>query len=538
MMLSFFNNKKNLLTFIFFLTLFFLGYTIYDDYGISIDEDNTIINCFFSLKYLYDFFDINYNQFLESFPYISEWEEKGIGFIFDLPTAFIEYQFQITDNRKYYLIRHFTNFLFFFIGTYYFFLLIKLRYRSTFVALTGTFLLLISPRIFAESFYNNKDLIFLSLFIISTFYGIKFIEKPSFKSSFLFALTAALSIGIRVLGIVLPFIICLILIIKFLRTGEDKKPIYKSFVFFLISFPIFTILFYPYLWDNPLENFILIFTRLGDFPMGTFNFYFGSYVSSENVPWHYSIVWIFITTPILYLLLFLIGFYLISSRIIKRLLKIEKNDSLIDLWRGNKELQDFIYLLILLVPIFSVIILNSTLYDGWRHLYFVYPSFLMISLRTINFIEIKYFTKKRYMPCIIVLFLSLPTLMWMIKNHPYQYVYFNNIVKKNFDKKFTMDYWGLSNVEAINFILKENEGTIKIGKLSDTDIKLAKEFLPNNLRKRVQITEIKNSDFLINNFIFWEGTDKKRLGLIKNKFSVYHEIKVDGISINTIYKKN
>ena len=112
--------------------------------------------------------------------------------------------------------------------------------------------------------------------------------------------------------------------------------------------------------------------------MGTFNFYFGSYVSSENVPWHYSIVWIFITTPILYLLLFLIGFYLISSRIIKRLLKIEKNDSLIDLWRGNKELQDFIYLLILLVPIFSVIILNSTLYDGWRHLYFVYPSFLMI----------------------------------------------------------------------------------------------------------------------------------------------------------------
>ena len=117
-------------------------------------------------------------------------------------------------------------------------------------------------------------------------------------------------------------------------------------------------------------------------------------------------------------------------------------------------------------------------------------------------------------------------------------MYFNNIVKKNFDKKFTMDYWGLSNVEAINFILKENEGTIKIGKLSDTDIKLAKEFLPNNLRKRVQITEIKNSDFLINNFIFWEGTDKKRLGLIKNKFSVYHEIKVDGISINTIYKKN
>ena len=60
MMLSFFNNKKNLLTFIFFLTLFFLGYTIYDDYGISIDEDNTRINGFVSLKYLYDFFDTNY----------------------------------------------------------------------------------------------------------------------------------------------------------------------------------------------------------------------------------------------------------------------------------------------------------------------------------------------------------------------------------------------------------------------------------------------------------------------------------------------
>ena len=56
----------------------------------------------------------------------------------------------------------------------------------------------------------------------------------------------------------------------------------------------------------------------------------------------------------------------------------------------NKELQDLLHLFIFFIPIFSIIILHSTLYDGWRHLYFIYPSFLMVSLSGLNIIIIKF----------------------------------------------------------------------------------------------------------------------------------------------------
>ena len=37
----------------------------------------------------------------------------------------------------------------------------------------------------------------------------------------------------------------------------------------------------------------------------------------------------------------------------------------------------------------------------------------------------------------------------MIKIHPYQYAYFNFLAGKDFNKKFEMDYWGLSYKENI-----------------------------------------------------------------------------------------
>ena len=49
----------------------------------------------------------------------------------------------------------------------------------------------------------------------------------------------------------------------------------------------------------------------------------------------------------------------ITQRTIKRLLKIEKNDSYDDLWRGNKELQDLLFLLTFLIPIIVAIDFRS-----------------------------------------------------------------------------------------------------------------------------------------------------------------------------------
>ena len=123
----------------------------------------------------------------------------------------------------------------------------------------------------------------------------------------------------------------------------------------------------------PIKNFFIVLSNLSKFDVEIYNLYMGNYINAKSLPWHYTLVWQLITIPIVYLILFLMGFLLVVYRFVKRLKQIENED----FWRGNNELLDLIFLATYLIPIFLIIIFNSTLYDGWRHLYFIYPSFLL-----------------------------------------------------------------------------------------------------------------------------------------------------------------
>tara|TARA_Y100000591_G_C21432551_1_gene497600 strand:+ start:92 stop:484 length:393 start_codon:yes stop_codon:yes gene_type:complete len=127
----------------------------------------------------------------------------------------------------------------------------------------------------------------------------------------------------------------------------------------------------------------------------------------------------------------------------------------------------------------------------------------------------------------------------MIRNHPYQYVYFNNLVpKNNLSQKFDLDYWGLSYKQTFEKILKiekDNNEIIKIHNLSHNKL-----FYPlfsideKNRNKFIVVKNLDNADYLITNFYL----DDKSINLdLDNEFEVVNEIKVYNQSINTIYKK-
>ena len=310
-MISYLDSKKYFLISLYFFTLLTAGFFIFPDYGISIDEDNTRINGFVSLKYIFEIFLpnlVNETDKFTNIPSMTEWNEQGIGVIFDLPTAFLEWIFQIEDSRKYYLMRHFVNFLFFFVSVYFFFLLIKNRYDSWIVGILGSTFLFLSPRIFAQSFYNNKDIVFMSLFIISLYTAINFLEKPDFRNAIIFSIISSLAIDIRILGVFLPILVFLIYIINIYWVENYKNNTIKPLLLFLILTPLFITFFWPYLWQDPLGNFIIIFKKLSNFDENIYNFYLGQYISAKNLPWHYPIVWILISTPFFYIFLFIQAF--------------------------------------------------------------------------------------------------------------------------------------------------------------------------------------------------------------------------------------
>ena len=67
----------------------------------------------------------------------------------------------------------------------------------------------------------------------------------------------------------------------------------------------------------------------------------------------------------------------------------------------------------------------------------------------------KYLSSKLFI--FLVFYLSYIILYNLVKFHPYQNVYFNYLIKHKANKYFEIDYWGLANREAIEFIIKDSK---------------------------------------------------------------------------------
>ena len=200
--------KINLLIFFIFLIYFIIGINIYKDYGISFDENINRDNGFVSLKYIFEKIGINadLSKFVVDIPNLSDYKDKAYGVVFDLPLAFFEFFFDIDNTRDAFLFRHLINFILFFISTVVFFILCNQIFQDKVLSLIGSLSLILSPRIFAESFYNPKDIIFMSLFIIATLFSIKFLRDKNNSSIILAAFFTSLAVGVRIVGIYLPLI--------------------------------------------------------------------------------------------------------------------------------------------------------------------------------------------------------------------------------------------------------------------------------------------------------------------------------------------
>ena len=90
---------------------------------------------------------------------------------------------------------------------------------------------------------------------------VKLFDKTNYKNFLIFSIFAALSTSQRLYGIFLP----LSFIIFYLLSVLSKKKILNDLpgiIFFCISFLVFLTIFWPYLWSNPVENFLLTFKQM------------------------------------------------------------------------------------------------------------------------------------------------------------------------------------------------------------------------------------------------------------------------------------
>jgi len=516
----------------FFIGFLIIGLKIYDNYGVHWDEYanqrfghkwvqyiQETIQEGYPLKIEADLhkFHSKFQKISNSYPIRIKVGRHDLrhGPVFELFLVVNEKVLNLSDSRDIILMRHLSTFVLFVFSVFIFYLLCKNAFKSWKIGLLGSVFLVAHPRIFSHSFYNSSDIGFLALYIISTYTLIRFLYNKTYRDAFLHALACAILIDIRIAGLILPLCTCLFFGIEIFILG-NKKNLIKKIALYIILLAILIFLFWPYLWSDPIENFLKAFTA------SKFN------ISGIWLPpWYYNFVWIFVTTPIIYSSFFLIGIFSSFKSVIKSPTKY---------YTHNKS--SLIAISLFILPILLPIVFRTRLYDGWRHHYFVYPMFIFITLIGVKYI---FYLSKEYLSVkaqqiinsliILVIILSLIwTFNFMFKNHPHENTYSNILAGRN--KRYVkiegaIDYWGLSYRKVLEYILANNNGILKVYATNTPGKINAKILLPKDRERLKFVKNEENAKYIITNYRLYEVPDH---------YEEYYTVKVNGEKIAGAYE--
>lgn len=534
--------KREFFVFFIFIFYFILGCVIYSDFVVTPDEPLHRENGFISLKFVSDFFNLNLdlNRHFENIPDLySDWR-KNYGTAFDLPLSYFEYLFDIRNKSDVFLLRHFFNFLIFFISCIFFYKIINKIYNNYFYSLVGCLVLISTPRIFSHSFYNSKDIIFLSFFLIALYFSINLLNKFNYKNLFFSFFFSALATNIRILGIYLPILVCFF---YYFNDKQFKFHTNLKFIFiYLCGYFLSLYTIWPYLWLNPIDNFINAFSESMNYP-AWWKFkvlYFGNYINPENLPWHYFFFWFFSTTPIIFVIFILLGIISFLKKYLQYFINIDLNKPII-LWRNQEEKIFLFIFLIIFIPLFMIITLNSTMYNGWRHLYFVYPWFIIFAIYFINVLK-KDLKIYYFLHCLIFVQIFF-NILFLYKSHPVQNIYFNIIAKKFVQNNFPIDYWGNGNKTTILMVLNNSTDMPIISTSSYIDLNnlsFDKKILLHRNKPLLLGTSVdskKKSNYIFTNYFYNSNPRNQSKFNIPEEFTSYYKLVIDGILVNEIFKK-
>ena len=269
----------------------------------------------------------------------------------------------------------------------------------------------------------------------------------------------------------------------------------------------------------------------------------GSYIYSNFLPYDYILTWVLISTPILYVTLFIVGYILIFKRFFIRFINIKYNTHYYDLWRGYNEKKDLFILFNFTFIIFYLATSEIVLYTGWRQVYFINIFIIYIAVFAFYQIDLNLKLRSIKKPQFIIVSLCLVLIVYkMIVYHPYQNIYFNNFFNKNAHEKFEVDYWGLTGKKFLEYILflEKNKKLIKIGTASFLPLERTTKLLSEKDRKKISIVgqNFQDADYLYTNFISEVDKNSNDKYKIPNNFSKIDEFILNSTIVYQVFKKN
>lgn len=316
----------------------------------------------------------------------------------------------------------------------------------------GTLLLYLSPRFFAEGHYNNKDMVLLSLVLCTLWLGARFLKQPGFLRGLLFSLAGAMATNTKIAGGFAWAVLGLCAVV--MVTADRRWSVRMAGVaaFTIAAFVGLYGLLTPMYWSGVKENLRYLLDNASDFSRWTGLVVFRNTIydqSRQPLPRMY-LIWMMLTTLPLYVVpQAAAGQIGALARVIRQRAKALRDPVSLSLTAAS---------LCWFVPLLAAVLIRPTLYNGWRHFYFVFAGVAVLGAHGISTC---FRLARRYGGDCSMQYVFLAGLLlfygWtasaIAQNHPYQYAYFNRLGHEDAQAGMELDYWDVSAKSALERLL-------------------------------------------------------------------------------------
>ena len=349
--------------------------------------------------------------------------------------------------------RHFWNAV---IGWFAIFLasLIALKIGGFRMAIITFLLLFLSPRFLGHSYNNHRDIPMAAAVVFAVYFMIPWLKSlPRIRWKYFlwvvigiaWAYSLRLGGGVLVMGYLLAFTGLAYLVqsgsfsacIK--NIGSGLYMLGSSLLACMVGFGL-GVLTWPFALEGPVANSLEVLSASAELGVSLRQVFEGEQLWSNAMPWYYTGKWMLITIPTFVLAAFFFSFFSVK-RVLNR-------DNLLS-W--------LMVLFAVILPLTYALVIVGTHYGGWRHFIFVYPFIAILAAMGVEGV-FRMFAKYKLNNLIWLAFpvFMFQPIMFIIKNHPFEYMYFNELIggTKGAHGHFETDYSLNSLKEASQWLIE------------------------------------------------------------------------------------
>ena len=441
------------------------------DYGVGPDAANQRQTAVGNLDYI-----LGRAASIESWNY----HDRVYGIAFELPLLLAEQALGLADDYSIHRLRLTLTHLFFILGGYFCYRLAYHLFGSRAIALFALLFYLLHPRLYAQSFFNSKDPVFLSMFSIALYLLERAFRRDTPAAFLLLGVAAGLLTNLRIMGIMLlPAVIALRGLDWLPAAGTERRRILQTGALFIAAALLTAYALSPYAWTNPLDYLAASLELTTSHPTVARQLFQGEWLLSTELPPHYTATWFAITTPPLLLALGLVGMAAVLVGGIRR----PKS-----LFPSGRRRFALLLLAAFLLPPLAAALLGSNQYDDWKHFYFLYAPFCLLAAWGLHWLAGALARQRRGRAAVYglaglgMVLILLP----MAQLHPLQSLYFNFLVDRTTPEYLRTQYYmesvNIAYGAALAYLLQRHPGeTLAVRTTPDWTL----ELLPPAARERL-----------------------------------------------------